>query len=220
MIEKTTLEFLKKLKKNNDREWFEKNKNLYIASKENIEAEVELILNGVRGFDKRIEADLTAKKCLFRIFRDVRFSKNKAPYKTNMGASINPGGRMAVAPGYYVHIEPSGSFLAGGMYMPPAPELAKVRQEIDYNLDEFKKIISDKNFKKYFGALSQENVLVTAPKGYAKDHPAIEILKLKSFIVVHDLTDEEVMKKDFAKKAAAVFQAMHPLALFLQRAID
>lgn len=220
MIQKSTFDFLNKIKKNNNRDWFEKNKSLYIEAKDDVEKSVEAILTGVRGFDKRISSDLSAKKCMFRIYRDVRFSKDKRPYKTNLGASINPGGKSDMAPGYYVHIEPGRAFLAGGLWMPPAPELAKIRQEIDYNLADFKKIVNDKNFKKTFGTLDQEDKLVTAPKGYPKDHEAIEFLKLKSFVAVAELSEKEVMSKNFAKSATAVFKNMLPLIQFLQRAID
>lgn len=220
MIQKATFDFLNKIKKNNNRDWFEKNKSLYLAAKDDVEKTVDVILAGVRGFDKRISADLTAKKCMFRIYRDVRFSKDKRPYKTNLGASINPGGKTDMAPGYYMHIEPGRAFLAGGLWMPPAPELAKIRQEIDYNLADFKKILNDKNFKKTFGDLDQEDKLVTAPKGYPKDHEAIHILKLKSFVVVAELKEKDVMSKSFAKTATGVFKTMQPLIAFLQRAID
>lgn len=220
MIQKSTFDFLNKIKKNNNRDWFEKNKGLYIAAKDDVEKSVEAVLAGVRAFDKRIGADLTAKKCMFRIYRDVRFSKDKRPYKTNLGASINPGGKSAIAPGYYIHIEPGKAFLAGGLWMPPAPELAKIRQEIDYNLAEFKKIVNDKNFKKTFGTIDQEDKLVTAPKGYPKDHEGIEFLKLKSFVVVAEINEKDVMSKNFAKSATTIFKTMLPLVNFLQRAID
>ena len=220
MIRKETLDFLRKLKKNNNRDWFEKNKPHYLAAKEDVEKSLAAILKGIRAFDKRFTEDMEAKKFIFRIYRDVRFSKDKRPYKTNIGASINPGGKMMQVPGYYMHIEPGEAFLAGGMWMPEAPLLAKIRQEIDYNFDEFKKIVSDKTFKKYFKTLSTEDSLSTTPKGYAKDHPAIEFLKLKSFIVVADLPDKDVLSKNFTKKAAEIYKAMKPLNDFLQRAID
>lgn len=220
MIQPSTLEFLKKLKKNNNRDWFEKNKDAYKAAQADVEQTVNGIITGIRTFDKRIESTLDAKKCLFRIYRDTRFSKDKTPYKTNLGASINPGGRMAAVPGYYLHIEPGGCFLAGGMYMPPAPELAKIRQEIDYNLDEFQKLLKAKEFKKYFNGLDEIDKLKTAPKGYAKDHPALGLLQHKHFIVSAYLKDTELSSKGFVKQATGIFKAMHPLSLFLQRAID
>lgn len=220
MISKSTLEFLTRLGKNNNREWFEKNRAKYEAAKADVESSVEKIIVAVKKFDKRIGDEITAKKCLFRIYRDVRFSGDKRPYKTNMGAYISPGGKKTIAPGYYVHIEPGKAFLAGGMWMPPAPELAKIRQEIDYNLDEFRKILKAKSFKDCFGDLDREDKLATAPKGYPKDHAGIDLLKLKSFVAVAELSDKELLSKDFSKTAEKIFKAMKPLNDFLQRAID
>jgi uncharacterized protein (TIGR02453 family) len=220
MISKSTLEFLTRLGKNNNREWFEKNRAKYETAKADVESSVEKIIVAVKKFDKRIGDEITAKKCLFRIYRDVRFSGDKRPYKTNMGAYISPGGKKTIAPGYYIHIEPGKAFLAGGMWMPPAPELAKIRQEIDYNLDEFRKILRAKAFKECFGDLDQEDKLATAPKGYPKDHAGIDLLKLKSFVAVAELSDKQVLSKDFSKAAEKIFKAMKPLNDFLQRAID
>jgi uncharacterized protein (TIGR02453 family) len=220
MIQKSTLDFLKKIKSNNNRDWFEKNKNLYLAAKDDVEKNLEVVITGIRAFDKRIRPEVTAKKSVFRIYRDVRFSKDKRPYKNNMGASVNPGGKKDFSPGYYIHIEPGNSFVAGGMWMPEAPLLAKIRQEIDYNLKEFSKIVNEKNFKKVFGELDQDDKLVNIPKGYPKDHKGIEFLKLKSFIVVGSISDKDVLGKDFAKKVISICKTMKPLNDFLQRAID
>ncbi|MBI3512315.1 MAG: DUF2461 domain-containing protein [Bacteroidetes bacterium] len=220
MIRKSTLDFLGKLSKNNNRDWFEKNKSLYLAAKDDVEKNIDRIIEGIRKADRRIDADLIAKKCMFRIYRDVRFSKDKRPYKNNLGAIINPGGKKMSAPGYYVHIEPGKAFIAGGLWMPESPELSKIRQEIDYNQDEFRKIVSSKKFKSTFGKLDEEDKLSTTPKGYAKDHPAIEFLKLKSFVVVGELKSKEVTGKDFVKKAVSIMKEMIPLNNFLQRAID
>jgi uncharacterized protein (TIGR02453 family) len=220
MIQKTTLNFLTKIKSNNNRDWFEKNKAHYITAKEDVENNIAEIIDGIRKFDKRIPSDLEAKKCVFRIYRDVRFSKDKRPYKNNLGASIGPGGKKDFAPGYYVHVQPGASFVAGGMWMPEPQHLAKIRQEIDYNTDEFLKILKEKNFKKFFGKLSDEDSLVNPPKGYAKDHKAMEFLKLKSFIVVADLKDKDVLGKNYVKSVVEICKAMQPLNKFLQRAID
>lgn len=220
MIQKSTLDFLRNLKKNNNREWFEKNRAKYEAAKADVEQNIAQVLDGIRSFDKRIPSDLEAKKCMFRIYRDVRFAKDKRPYKTNIGAHVQPGGKKAHGCGYYTHIEAGGAFLAGGIWQPPAEELAKIRQEIDYNFDEFKKIINAKEFKKHFGGFDEEDKLATAPKGYPKDHPAIEFLKLKSFVVVAELSDKDIMAKTYQKKAKEIFKAMLPLNLFLQRALD
>lgn len=224
MIAPATLGFLKKLNTNNNRDWFEKNKALYIAAKDDVEATVGAVLEGIRTYDKRIDPELHARKTMFRIYRDTRFSANKTPYKNNLGASINPGGgRMAPAPGYYIHIQPGNkSFVAGGMWMPEAPQLAKIRQEIDYNLDEFRALLKAKEFKKFYVGLDNDEgyQLARPPKGYAAENPAIDLLKYKSFTLSHVFTDEEVQAKNFHKNAVAACKAMYPFLSFLQRAID
>ena len=211
----TTLKFLKQLAKNNRKEWFDENRKTYETSKAEFEAIVKSVIDKSIVFDKLL-VGLEAKKCLFRINKDVRFSKDKSPYKLNMGASINPGGKKSMIAGYYVHIEPGKSFLAGGTWQPMPDVLAAIRQEIDYNSKEFRKILAAKDFKTYFGALSEEDKLKTAPKGYEKTHPDLDLLQHKSFIVVHDITDAQVMDKNFPTYAAKVFKAMLPLNSFLR----
>lgn len=219
MIARSTLDFLKKLKKNNNKDWFDANRDAYELAKTNMQDVVKQLIDQLSVFDSTIKG-LEPKHCMFRINRDVRFSKNKAPYKTNLGAIMNKGGKKSNVPGYYIHIEPGNSFVAGGSWMPEAPELAAIRQEIDYNTKEFQKIISAKEFKSLFGSLSEEDKLKTAPKGYEKDHPAIELLKHKSFIVVHELKDTQLLDKNFIKNTAKVFKAMYPLDCFLRKALD
>lgn len=216
----TVLKFLKQLSKNNHKEWFDANRKTYEAVKAEFENIVKSIIDKSSLFDKDL-AGLEAKKCLFRINRDVRFSKDKSPYKLNMGASINPGGKKDMGAGYYIHIEPGKSFLAGGCYMPPPDVLANIRQEIDYNTADFKKILNAKDFKTYFGALSDESdKLKTAPKGYPKDHPELGLLQHKHYIVMHHLTDEQVLDKNFPTYAAKVFKAMFPLNTFIRNCIN
>lgn len=215
----STLQFLKKLAQHNAKEWFDDNRKQYEASKADMEALVKSIINKCAKFDPAL-AGLEAKKCMFRINRDVRFSKDKAPYKTNMGASICPGGKNSAIPGYYVHVEPGKSFLAGGCYMPTPEVLAAIREEIDYNGAGFKKILNAKEFKTYFKGLSEEEKVKTAPKGYDKDHPDIELLKHKHFIVVHNLKDSQVTDPAFDAYAAKVFKAMLPFDLFLRNCMQ
>jgi uncharacterized protein (TIGR02453 family) len=136
MLQSSTLQFLQSLQKNNNKPWFDENRKKYESAKENFAEFVEALINGIAAFDPTIQ-NLTAKNCMFRINRDVRFSKDKSPYKTNMGASISKGGKKINLAGYYFHCEPGKSFAAGGFYMPMAPELAKIRQEIDYNFKEW-----------------------------------------------------------------------------------
>src|SRR6266542_1281494 len=138
MIAKNTFDFLKKIKKNNDREWFEKNKDQYLNAKEDVENNIQSLIGEFSKFAPELKG-LDAKKCLFRIYRDIRFSKDKRPYKTNLGASLNPGGKKVQSPGYYIHFEPGNSFIAGGIWMPEAPELNAIRQEIDYHSRDFLK---------------------------------------------------------------------------------
>ena len=219
MIQSSSLDFLKKLKKNNNKDWFDKHKTEYEAAKKDIEAFIEKLIASIGTFDPSIKG-LTPKECLFRIYRDVRFSKDKTPYKTHLGAYMSGRGKKSNGPGYYVHIQPGYTFLAGGLWVPPAPELNAVRQEIDYNQEEFEKIIKDKTFKKHFKELNQEEKLKSVPKGYDKDHPAIELLKLKSFTVSHPVDDKTVTSKDFVKYSTTVFKAMKPFNDFMGRAID
>ncbi len=211
--------FLRAIAKNNNREWFEKNKSTYLESKENFEEFLRNLLLELAKFDKGLMG-LNPKKLAFRIYRDVRFSKDKRPYKVNMGAGFSPGGKMIQEPGYYIHIEPGNkSFIAGGFYMPDATNIAKIRQEIDYSFKKFEKILKEKKFKTWFKELSDFDKLKTAPKGYPKDHLHINLLRHKSFIVTHFFTDKEVMDKKFLKKVVEGCKALKPLNDFLNEAI-
>lgn len=210
--------FLKSIAKNNNRQWFEKNKPKYLEAKTLFDDFVEALHKELLKFDESL-AGLNPRKLAFRIYRDVRFSKDKRPYKVNMGAGLSAHGKMEQEPGYYIHIEPGKSFIAGGFYMPNPENLAKIRQEIDYNTKDFLKILNDKKFKKYFTGLDDFDKLKTAPKGYSKDHPHIDLLKNKSFIVTHYFTDKEVLDKKFVKTAAEVAKAIKPLNDFLLNAI-
>lgn len=213
------LKFLKAIKKNNDRVWFEKNKPKYLEAKQGFEDFVAALLKEFTKFDDGL-GNLDPKKLPFRIYRDVRFSKDKSPYKTNMGAGFSPNGKLVQEPGYYVHIEPGNkSFVAGGIYMPDAQNLAKIRQEIDYNSDRLMKIMKSKSFKKHYNGLDEFDKLKTMPKGYPKDHPHIEILKNKSFIVSKNFTDTEVLDKKFLSKVAASAKEIKPLNDFIRDAI-
>jgi len=179
MLQPATLKFLKDLSKNNHKEWFDANRGKYETAKADFLQLVEKIITDFCNKDKQIGA-LDAKRCLFRINRDIRFSKDKTPYKTNLGASFEKGGRISPFACYYLHIEPGNkSFIAGGFYSPEAPDLKKIRKEIEFFHDDLEEIVNEPNFKKQFGDLnrSESNSLKTAPKGFEKDHPAIEFLK-------------------------------------------
>lgn len=213
------LKFLKDIAKHNDRVWFEKNKPRYLEVKSAFDDFLEAFHKELLKFDDSL-GNLNPRKLAFRIYRDVRFSKDKRPYKINMGAGFSSRGKMEQEPGYYVHIEPGKCFIAGGLYMPDPPNLAKIRQEIDYNPARLLKILNDRKFKKLYKGLDDWDKLKTVPKGYPKDHPHIDILKNKSFIVSHQFTDAEVKSKDFVKKLAAAARTLKPLNDYLGEAIS
>jgi uncharacterized protein (TIGR02453 family) len=214
----STLAFLKSLKKNNNREWFEKNRDRYESSRADVMHTVDRFIAGLSKKEPSI-GGLKAKECVFRIYRDVRFSKNKSPYKTSMGAYISPGGKKSDAAGYYLHIEPGGTFLAGGKWMPEAEELRKIRQEIDYNGKDLKKILNGKKFKETFGGMDPEHALKTTPKNYTKDHPDIELLRLTSFICWCPMDDKTVTSDDFPEQAVKKAELLIPFNHFLNAAI-
>lgn len=219
MISSATLQFLKALEKNNNRDWFLANKNKYDLAKTNYLNFVEEVLNGILKFDSSL-AELNPKQCVFRINRDVRFSKNKEPYKTNFGASFSKGAKKIDTAGYYFHLEPGACFIGGGLWMPQAPDLQKLRQEIDYCYKEFNGILQHKEFKKTFQGLSTDAKLARPPKGYDIDNPAIELLKLKSFTAIMPISDKEVLDPTVVKKTLSIFKTIAPLVHFLNRAIE
>lgn len=212
-ISTKTFDFLKKLSKNNNREWFNENKNLYTESQENVIAFLEDLIKEMSGFDKEL-AKIDAKKALFRIYRDTRFSKDKIPYKTNFGASLGMG-KGSQKGGYYLHMEPGKTFLAGGIYMPESSILKEVRKEISLYGEDFVKILDNKDFKKYFPELDQNDKLKKVPQGFEKEDPMGEYLKLKSFIVVYNVKDEEILDKNATKNLAKIFKLMKPFNDFL-----
>lgn len=208
MLQTKTLEFLKELVQNNNREWFQENRNKYDDAKADLQKLVAGLIIEVSKFQDL--GNLQVKDCIFRINRDIRFSKNKAPYKSNLSAGIGPGGRGSGKIDYYLHIQPNGqSFLGGGMWSPAPEQLAKYRQEIDYNAGELKNIINEQGFREYFPEVHGE-VLKTTPKGYAKDHPEIELLKRKELFFVHPFSDKDVTAKDFANNIVKGIKLLKP----------
>ena len=205
--------FLKKLNKNNNREWFTENKKLYTESQQNVISFLEDLLKEMSEFDEEL-AKIDAKKSLFRIYRDTRFSKDKIPYKTNFGASLGMG-KGSQKGGYYLHLEPGKSFIAGGIYMPESSVLKELRKEISLYGNEFLAILNNKEFKKHFPELDQDDKLKKIPQGFEKDDPMAEFLKLKNFIVVYYLKDEEILKNEASKNLAKIFKLMKPLNDFL-----
>jgi uncharacterized protein (TIGR02453 family) len=164
---------------------------------------------------------LVAKDCLFRMNRDIRFAKDKSPYKTNFGAYINRDGKKSPLAGYYFHLEPGRSFTGGGIWMPMPDGLKKIRQEIDYNFAAFKKVISNKKFKSVYKEIdrSPEYTLTRVPKGYEPDNPAAEYLKLKSYLGLVEFKDAELTSPGLLKKTVNAFAALQPLIEFLNEAI-
>lgn len=221
MLLPATLQFLKQLKKNNNKVWFDAHRDVYEAARDDYSTFIEQLLDAQSVKDQDL-GHLKAKDCIFRINRDVRFSKDKSPYKTNFGASMAKGGKKSIFAGYYFHCSPGGeSFIGGGLWMPQAPELRKIRQEIDYCWDEFQKIVNGKTFKgQYEHILNEEYSLSSMPKGYEKDNPAADYLKLKCYVALHSFTDAELTDKSLLKNSLKAFEALQPLLNFLNRALS
>lgn len=205
----SVLNFLQALAANNNREWFQAHKHLYNAAQEEMVSFVEALIREMAVFDKET-ADIDARKSLFRIYRDTRFSPNKEPYKINFGANLGRGNA-----GYYLHIQPGKSFLAGGIYMLESDKLKELRKEISYNAEAFQKIVGAAAFRRHFGGLSEEDKLKRVPPGFEKDDPMAEYLKLKHFVAVRPVTDKELLEKDAPQKFAGIYKALKPLKDFL-----
>lgn len=220
MLQPATLQFLADLKANNNKPWFDANRPAYEAARQDFIRFVAQLIDGLNAQDPTIaESGLQPKQCVFRINRDIRFGPNKTPYKTNFGAWFNKGGKALASAGYYFNLEPGGSFVAGGLYMPDATVLATIRQEIDYNLAEFETLLCRADFTRYYNGLSREESLQRPPKGYAADNPAIEYLKLKSFTASYPLPDNALIKAGLLKQVLNGFAGLQPLVTFLNRAV-
>jgi uncharacterized protein (TIGR02453 family) len=219
MLEKS-LAFLTVLKENNYKEWFHENKPLYEEAKKEFEPFVNILIQEIRSIDKEV-GHLEPKDCIFRVFRDIRFSKDKTPYKTNFGAFVaKGGGRKSEFGGYYFHLEPDNCLLAGGIWMPQPDILKAMRQEIYHNIDEFLEILSNKEFKKNFGEIDQDHMLKTSPKDYPKDWAHIDLLKFKSYTISKALTNEMVADAKLLDEVRIVFKAMFPINKFFNRVIE
>lgn len=217
MLSKNTIGFLKSLEKNNNRDWFTSNKKLFDDANDNVIALTDFLIGRIAKFDPAV-AGLDPKSCVFRIYRDVRFSKDKSPYKTNLGAFISPGGRKTTSPGYYFHVQPRMFFSAAGKHMPDSGELLKIRTAIAANPKEFLKIVEGKKFADRFGPLHGER-LSKPPKGFAADNAAIEYLKLKSFTVGEEFKEKDALSADYPAILAESFKASYPLIVYLRQAL-
>ena len=221
MISKEAIQFIDDLKANNNTEWMHANKKRYESYKKDYHQFIASILEEMKPLDPSLDL-LEVKNCTFRINRDIRFSKDKQPYKTNMGVWLSTNKNRKNSPGYYIHFEKGGSFIAGGVWCPEVNELKQIRKEIAYFHDDLEKIVKHPTFKKEFKEITREenNVLKKAPKGYEPDHPAIEFLKLKSFTCSQKIDDTLFTEIDFSKKIAQKLIVIKPLNEFLNRALE
>ncbi|MGV8880073.1 MAG: DUF2461 domain-containing protein [Sphingobacteriaceae bacterium] len=217
MIESATLQFLKDLAANNNREWFLANKHRHDVAKANVVDFAAAVIVELSKMDSRIVADVNPKSCVLRIYRDVRFSKNKTPYKNNFG--INISGTVNSNIGYYIHIQPGNSFAGGGYWMPDGQHLKAIRQEIDYNGEILKNIIDQPDFKKTFGEFRLQEQLKTTPRDYKAEHADIDLLKLKSFASIQPFKDEQLMKPNLITDVISCLRKVYPLNAFLNNAI-
>lgn len=219
MVNKEIFDFLRDLKENNNREWFNDNKERYKKINQEFHVLVNMVISKIKNFDSDLGL-LDASDCTFRIYRDVRFSPDKSPYKTHMGAYIAPGGKKSTRAGYYFHLEPGGTMLAGGMWQPPADVLKNIRQNIFDNPDEIKAIMHSQCFKKHFGNLMDQDKLKRAPKGFSEDFPEIDLLKYKSYTVMKNLPDEVVLSDDIEKEITEVYKCMFNFNSYLNGILE
>lgn len=214
-ISKSSFEFLKALKANNNREWFNENKDEYQIQHQNIIDFADELLEKLKEHDN-IETP-SGKKSLFRIYRDVRFSKDKSPYKTNWAGGFKRATKH-LRGGYYFHIEPGAVFVGGGFWAPNKEDLQRIREDIAMDASELRKIINSKPFKETFGSLHGDQ-LKTAPKGFDKDHPDVDLLRYKQFIVSKKFTDKEALSSDFAEKMNDAFKKMRPFFDYMSESV-
>lgn len=213
----TTLEFLRALAKNNNVDWFHAHRAEYDAARSAFELLVEeLILKFNRYEDL---GGIQPRDCMFRINRDVRFSPDKSPYKIAMAAVLARGGRNSPRGGYYLHLEPGASVVGGGIWMPDAERLLKIRRAIDADAESLRRLLKNPTFKKTFGGLDTEDRLKTAPKGFPSDHPALDLLRQKHFTATLPLTDKEIVAPDFSARVVQTFRVLKPLNDWLNHAL-
>ncbi len=217
-ISTSTFEFLADLSQNNNREWFQEHKGRYEAALQNVKEFVEELIVELSRFDPQINTDINASKCMFRIYRDVRFSKDKSPYKSWLAAGISVDGRKLDGPEYYIHIEPNNSFIAAGYWRPKKEHLDAIRQEIDYNAETFSEVLSAGQWT--VDDLSPEDKLSRPPAGYNADDPQIEIFKLKSFIIHQPLSNKELADAGAMNTVIGICKRIYPLKKFIQEAIS
>lgn len=219
MIDKSTLEFLQGVELNNNKLWFDEHKDWYLQSLDNV---LNLTTDWLQYLSERDSEFqyVEPKKSIFRIYRDARFSKDKRPYKTHFGVSLSKEGRKSMWAGFHLHIQPGDrSFIGAGRWRPASEELRVIRQEIDYNYEVLMEILNDATLQSEFGSLSQIDSLRTAPRGYDVSHPAIQFLRLRSFILSKPLTDEEVLSSNFLKQLQKDSESLFPFVHYLNEAL-
>ncbi|MBL0012614.1 MAG: DUF2461 domain-containing protein [Flavobacterium sp.] len=221
MLSKETLLFLEDLKANNNRDWFLANKKRYDEYKKEYHKLIADLLEIMKPKDASLEL-LEVKNCTFRINRDIRFSKDKSPYKTHMGIWLRSGSLHAESPGYYIHIEKDASFVGGGLYCPMPDQIQKIRKEINFFYEDLEAVLNDKSFKSVYGTLNRDenSTLKNPPRGYEKDNPAIEFLKLKSYTATQKINNAELTKADFVNIISEKLIALKPLNEFINRALN
>jgi uncharacterized protein (TIGR02453 family) len=220
MLTKNVIPFLTELSKNNNKNWFTKNKDWYQTALNDFKNFIDKLIPQLALIDPTLSG-LTAKDCVYRIYRDVRFSKDKTPYKNHFGANIGAGGRKNKKAGFYVHIEPTGtSITGGGIFMPKTPVLKALRNEFYQVPEELIEIIEASDYKKYFAGLWDDDKLKTAPKGFPKDFEHIELLKYKSYIAVGKLTLTDISQPNLISHLIDIYQAMYPLNRLINTIIE
>jgi uncharacterized protein (TIGR02453 family) len=219
-INPETFRFLTELKTNNQREWFQVHKHDYEKAKKNYEEFASTLLDNLKSFETALQ-NLDIKHCLFRIYRDVRFSPNKEPYKTHFGVYFaKNGGKNSDLAGYYFHLDPEESFFGGGIYMPQPNYLKKLRKEIFYQIDEFNAILNASDFKKFYDGIEEIEKLKKAPADFPKDFPDIELLKNKHFFTSHYFKPEKALNEDFTAYVSNGFKAVKPLVDFINFTVE
>lgn len=216
---KEILAFLKSLKKNNNKPWFDKHRGEYQIARENFIEIIKILIREISAFEPGVTG-MEPGECIFRINRDIRFSNDKRPYKENFGAYISEGGKKSIKAGYYFHLQPGNeSFCGGGIYLPSPDTLKKIRQEIDYNPDPLVSFMKSISYKRYFGELSGEQ-LKRIPRGYTEEHPQADLLKFKSYIVLREFSDADIISGKIINEVMKTFKAQKPFNDYLNSAVQ
>ena len=218
MIDQETLQFLEDLGRNNYKEWFHEHKDRYQKARANFLEVVQELIYGISAFDPLIaRQQLEPKKTIMRINRDIRFSKDKTPYKTNFFTFLNPGGKKAATAGYYLSVSPNDSFLGGGIYMPDNDTLYKIRMGIEGDFEEWKNLLNKQSFKNVYGEVKPSGSLKNPPRGFDKESPAVEYLKYKGYYTQKMLSAQELTQSAFVDQALRDLEAAEPLVKFINR---